>query len=65
MRKARFTEEQIIGILKEHDARAKAEDLCRRHGIRCSACAGNGPGRCGMWGLRVPARCSTALRGAK
>jgi putative transposase len=33
MRKARFTAEQIIGILKEHDAGAKAEDLCRRHGI--------------------------------
>jgi putative transposase len=33
MRKARFSEEQIIGILKEHDAGTKTEDLCRRHGI--------------------------------
>jgi putative transposase len=33
MREARFSEEQIIGILKEHDAGTKTEDLCRRHGI--------------------------------
>ena len=26
--------------------------------------AGNGPGRCGIWGLRAPARCSTAPQGA-
>jgi putative transposase len=32
MRK-RHTEEQIIGILKESEAGAKTEELCRRHGI--------------------------------
>ncbi|AIY41685.1 Mobile element protein [Collimonas arenae] len=33
MKKSRFTEEQIIGILKESDAGMKVADLCRKHGI--------------------------------
>lgn len=33
MKKSRFSEEQIIGILKEHDSGAKTSDLCRRHGM--------------------------------
>ena len=33
MRKSRFSEEQIIGILKEHQAGLSAADLCRKHGV--------------------------------
>jgi len=33
MKKQRFTEEQIIAVLKEQEAGAKATDLCRKHGI--------------------------------
>ncbi len=33
MKKQRFTEEQIIAVLKEQEAEARAVDLCRKHGI--------------------------------
>lgn len=33
MRKSRFSEEQIIGILKEHQAGIGVAALCRKHGI--------------------------------
>lgn len=33
MKRSRFTEEQIVAILKEHELGAKAADLARKHGI--------------------------------
>ena len=33
MKRKRFTEEQIIGVLKEHELGAKTADLRRKHGI--------------------------------
>lgn len=33
MRKSRFSEQQIIAILKEHEAGLSTAEVCRRHGI--------------------------------
>ena len=33
MKRKRHTEEQIIAILKEHEAGAKTADVCRKHGV--------------------------------
>jgi putative transposase len=33
MRRSRYTEEQIVGLLKEHERGVSTEELCRRHGI--------------------------------
>jgi putative transposase len=33
MKRSRFSDEQIIGILKEHQAGLSAKELCRKHGV--------------------------------
>ncbi len=33
MKRSRFTEEQIIGILQEQESGMKTADVCRRHGV--------------------------------
>ena len=33
MKRSRFSEEQIIAILKEHEAGVSVSDLCRKHGV--------------------------------
>jgi putative transposase len=33
MKRSRFTEEQIIAVLREQEAGAKGADLCRKHGM--------------------------------
>lgn len=33
MKRSRFSEEQIIGILREQESGEKTADVCRRHGV--------------------------------
>ena len=63
MKRKRFSEEQIIEILRLHKAGAKPADLCRQHGISeatlynwrraMAACRCRTPSGCGLWKRRT------------
>jgi len=40
MKRKRFSEEQIIGILREHEAGMAVADLCRKHGMSSASLYG-------------------------
>ena len=43
MKKSRYTEEQIIGTLKQHEAGVMTANLCREHGISAATFYGRKP----------------------
>jgi len=50
MKGTRFSEEQIIGVLREHEGGAKTEEVCRRHGIS----SGKTTTTCGRTAVSAP-----------
>ena len=48
MKRNRHTEEQIMAILKEHEAGMKTADLCRKHGISEASSTTGKPSTAGL-----------------
>ena len=61
MRTSRFTDEQIIGIVREYEAGAKLTELCRRHNVSPTTFYKWGPSTAG-WRSRMPSGCGRSRR---
>lgn len=53
MTKSRFTEAQIIGMIKEQEDSMVTADVCRRHGLSPASFGGRMLSKSGMWAFRV------------
>lgn len=64
MKKSRYTEEQIIGVLRRAEAGAQVEDLCRKGGFS-EATFYNGAPSTVACGFRMPSGCELESENAK
>ena len=60
MKRSRFSEEQIIGILKEHQAGLSAAELFRKHGVTGPTCLASGARSMVAWRA---SQCPPLVRG--
>ena len=59
MKRSRFSEEQIIGILKEHQAGLGTKELCRKHGISDAVRLRSGASSMAAWRCLTPGGCTS------
>jgi hypothetical protein len=59
MRKSRFTEEQIIAMLTEHERGLPTAEVCRKHGISAAAEIEQGPAHAAQNFVLKPTRAAS------
>ena len=64
MKGSRFSEGQVIAILREQEAGARTEEVCRRHGISSATLVEAGVSGCPIWAhlhVVTPNRCLQSI----